>query len=88
MAKKDETKQAKQAELTQAEIEQAKAEADKAKKEAEQAKPKADKTKAPTGKKYQVNWTLNHDGKKYQQGDTVELSAEQAKPLLDCGVIE
>lgn len=47
----------------------------------------ATKPKTPTNKKYQVNWTLKHDGKTYQKDDTISLTADVAKSLLAIGVI-
>lgn len=38
-------------------------------------------------KKYLVNWLLGHLGKEYSEGDSIELTAEDATPYLDCGVI-
>ncbi|MNT97226.1 hypothetical protein D3C72_2395000 [compost metagenome] len=38
-------------------------------------------------KKYNVNWTLDHDGKQYQAGETVSLDEKRAEPLVNSGVI-
>jgi hypothetical protein len=42
---------------------------------------------AKEDKQYKVNWLLDHNGKKYEAGDKVALSAEDAKVLLAAGVI-
>lgn len=36
---------------------------------------------------YPVNRKLSHDGEQYGPGDTVDMTAKQAKPLLKLGVI-
>jgi hypothetical protein len=34
--------------------------------------------------KYTVNWTLKHDGKRYEQGDPIDLTEEQAAAIGGC----
>lgn len=38
--------------------------------------------------KYKVISNLDHDGKRYAPGSSVELDGETAPPLVDLGVIE
>lgn len=38
-------------------------------------------------KTYQVNWSLEHDGKTYASGDAFTIEEKDAAPLLACGVI-
>ncbi|WP_230660469.1 hypothetical protein [Psychrobacter sp. I-STPA10] len=42
----------------------------------------------PTTKDYIVQWTLHHDNKRYNAGDTLALSIADATPLLAEGVIK
>lgn len=46
-------------------------------------KPKAEQTAGS----YIVQSPLDHDGERYAPGDSVELSEDQAKPLLEAKVI-
>lgn len=38
--------------------------------------------------KYKVVRNINHNNEKYTEGDEVELSLHEARPLLDCKAIE
>ncbi len=38
--------------------------------------------------KYKVARNVSHNNMKYFEGEEVELSANEAKPLLECGAIE
>ena len=38
-------------------------------------------------KEYAVNWALAHNKKTYEEGESVSLSKEEAKPLIELGVI-
>lgn len=45
---------------------------------ADQASPKA----------YTVQSPVEHDGVRYEPGEPIELSEDQAKPLIDAGAIK
>lgn len=49
--------------------------------------PAARAAKAET-KLYDVQSNLDHDGEPYVAGDQVELTADQAKPLIDLQVVK
>jgi len=53
-------------------------------------KPSTDAEKPKEGIKqaYHVQWQLSHDGTDYQADDVVDLSDDDAQPLLACGVIQ
>lgn len=38
--------------------------------------------------KYKVNRMINHNNGIYEEGNEVELSLKEARPLLECGAIE
>lgn len=38
--------------------------------------------------KYKVTRNINHDNEKYAEGDEIELSLQEARPLLECKAIE
>lgn len=38
--------------------------------------------------KYKVTRNINHNNEKYTEGDEIELSLQEAKPLLECKAIE
>jgi hypothetical protein len=35
--------------------------------------------------KYTVNWPLEHDGKTYNKGDTIDLDKKVGAPLVELG---
>lgn len=38
--------------------------------------------------KYKVTRNVNHNNQKFSEGDEIELSLNEAKPLLECKAIE
>jgi hypothetical protein len=38
--------------------------------------------------KYKVTRSIHHDNEKFIEGDEIELSLHEAKPLLECKAIE
>ncbi len=38
--------------------------------------------------KYKVTRNVNHDNVKYAEGDEIELSLQEAMPLIECKAIE
>ena len=38
--------------------------------------------------KYKVTRNINHNNEKYTEGDEIELSLQEAGPLLECKAIE
>jgi hypothetical protein len=38
-------------------------------------------------KAYTVQTPVNHDGRRFEIGETIELDGAQAQPLLDCGAV-
>ncbi|QOJ23572.1 MAG: hypothetical protein HRU78_07870 [Gammaproteobacteria bacterium] len=38
--------------------------------------------------KYKVTRNIHHNNEKYTEGDEIELSLQEARPLLECKAIE